>query len=286
MHTTLISTEVLAACLDDWVTLDCRYDLQAESWGRDQYREGHVPGAQHVSLGDDLAGTRTGANGRHPLPSPEVLATLFGRLGIDASRQVVVYDQDSGMYASRLWWSLRWLGHDAVALADGGWAKWVRERRPTTGGDERRPATTFRGSPRPEMLADVTEVGARIGDSTLLLVDARSPERFEGQSEPIDRAAGHIPGAANHPYRSNLSDDGTMRSADSLAARFSDVLQGRDPDQAVVYCGSGVTACHNLLAMEHAGITGARLYPGSWSEWSSDPARPIETGPSRPIPDR
>jgi len=281
MFRTVISTELLHAGLDtDWVIVDCRYDLQNEPWGREQYRVGHIPGAVYASLGEDLAGPRTGHNGRHPIPSVEALAATFGRLGIARDSQVVVYDQDSGSWASRLWWSLRYLGHDAVAMLDGGWAKWTREGRPTTSGEARRSATFFSAEPRPGMRAGVDEVVAALKDPALLLVDARAPERFEGRTEPIDRAAGHIPGAVNHFYQSNLADDGTMLPPEELRERFTRLLQGRDPAQAVMYCGSGVTACHNLIAMEQAGLPGARLYPGSWSEWSSDPARPIEVGPA------
>lgn len=280
-YTTLISTDTLAAHLGEgWVIVDCRYDLQNESWGRDQYRAAHVPGAVYASLGKDLAAPRTGSNGRHPLPSVEALAETFGRLGISRDVQVIAYDQDTGMYASRLWWSLRYLGHDAVAVLDGGWAKWTREGRPTASGDERRPPAIFNAHPRPDMRLGVEEVGAHLGDTSMLLVDARAPERFEGRSEPIDRAAGHIPGAVNHFFKTNLAEDGTMLSPETLRPTFVSLLNGRDSSDAVMYCGSGVTACQNLLAMEHAGIPGARLYVGSWSEWSADPSRPTEKGPT------
>jgi thiosulfate/3-mercaptopyruvate sulfurtransferase len=279
-HRTLISTELLASHLGDgWVIVDCRYDLQNESWGRHEYRAAHVPGAVYASLGEDLAGPRTGQNGRHPLPSVEALADTFGRLGVSKDVQVVAYDQDSGMYAARLWWSLRYLGHDAVAVLDGGWAKWTREGRPTASGDESRTPVTFRPAPRPEMRLSVEEVAGRIGDPAMVLVDARAPERFEGRSEPIDRAAGHIPGALNHFFKTNIGDDGMMRAPEALRRTFADVLKGHAPSDAVMYCGSGVTACQNLLAMEHSGLPGARLYVGSWSEWSADPSRPTEKGP-------
>jgi thiosulfate/3-mercaptopyruvate sulfurtransferase len=279
IHTTLISTDALAANVNgDWAIIDCRYDLLNEPWGREQHGVAHIPGAVYASLSEDLAGPRTGSNGRHPLPSVEALAATFGRFGLTKAAQVIVYDQDSGSWASRLWWSLRYLGHDAVAVLDGGWAKWLREGRPSTAGEERRPATTFHAQPRPEMRAALEEVASRLHDPAMLLVDARAPERFEGRTEPIDRAAGHIPGAANHFFKSSLADDGTMRPAGELKDTFTRLLNGRDASEAVMYCGSGITACHNLLAMEHAGLTGARLFVGSWSEWSSDPARPIATG--------
>lgn len=281
-YNTLISTEVLATHLErGWVIVDCRFDLTSDAWGREQHRTAHIPGAVYASLNDDLAGERTGTNGRHPVPPIESLAATFGRLGIDNRTQVVVYDQDSGLYASRLWWSLRYLGHDRVALLDGGWAKWTREGRPTRSGDETRRTASFAPSPRQELRVRIEDVIATIGDGKTLLVDARGPDRFEGRSETIDTVAGHIPGAENHFYKRNLADDGTMLPPGVLRENFTRLLGGRTPDQTVMYCGSGVSACHNLLAMEHAGLTGAPLYPGSWSEWSSEPARQIETGPAR-----
>lgn len=278
-YTTLVSTADLAAHLHEWAVVDCRFDLQQETWGRQQYADAHVPGAVYADLGEDLAGRRTGRNGRHPLPSVEALAATFGRLGIDRSTQVAVYDQDVGMFASRLWWTLRYLGHDAVAVLDGGWAKWVREGRPVRGGGESRPAAVFAPSPRPQMAVDVTEVARRSGQNAAL-IDARGPERFLGQIEPLDRVAGHIPGATNHYFRWNIGESGTLLPPQQLRDTLSAVLGPHSPEEAIVYCGSGVSACHNLLAMEHAGLRGAKLYVGSWSEWSSDPARPVETGQS------
>jgi thiosulfate/3-mercaptopyruvate sulfurtransferase len=280
-YTTLVSTDVLAAHLEQWAIVDCRFDLQREEAGREEYRAGHIRGAVYASLNDDLSATPTGTNGRHPLPSVNALAAAFGRLGIDRATQVVVYDQDSGLFASRLWWSLKYLGHDAVALLDGGWAKWLREGRPTRRGDESRRPASFVPAPRPELRVGIDEVIARLNDPRTILVDARGPDRFEGRSETIDPVAGHIPGATNHFYKWNLADDGTMLPPHSLRENFARMLGGRAPGEAVMYCGSGVSACHNLLAMEHAGLRGTKLYPGSWSEWSSDPARPIETGPPK-----
>lgn len=281
-HTTLTSTDTLAAHLDgSWAIVDCRYDLKDERWGAEQYRTGHIPGAVYASLSHDLAGTPTGTNGRHPMPTHAAMEATFGRLGIGPDTQVVVYDQDVGMFASRVWWMLRYMGHDAAAVLDGGWAKWIREGRPTRAGEEIRAAAAFIARPRPELRADVADVERRLGDPSVLLVDARAPERFEGRSEPLDRLPGHIPGAVNAFYRSNLTDEGTMAPVETLRKRFDEVLRERRPDDVVMYCGSGVSACHNLLAMEHAGLHGTKLYPGSWSEWSSDPSRPVETGPAR-----
>jgi thiosulfate/3-mercaptopyruvate sulfurtransferase len=278
VFTTLIPTDILASNLDaGWVVVDCRFDLQNEHWGREQYLAGHIPGAVYASLSHDMAGPKTGTNGRHPLPSIDDFSATLGRLGITSGTQVVTYDQDSGMYASRLWWMLRYLGHESVALLDGGFAKWQRETRPTRSGQESRTPATFVPRPRPEMRMTVDEVVAHLGDSQTLLVDARAPERYEGRVEPIDRVPGHIPGAVNHHYKTNAADDSTFLPPQLLRDAFTRLLDGRDPSEAVMYCGSGVTACHNLLAMAHAGLPGARLYAGSWSEWSADPERPVET---------
>lgn len=281
MFTTLISTETLAAHLDgSWVIVDCRYDLRNHSGGGDQYRAGHIPGAVYASLSDDLAAPPSGENGRHPLPCAEDMEATFGRLGIASGTQVVIYDQDAGMYASRMWWMLRYMGHDAAAVVDGGWAKWVREGRAVRTGEETRPAAVFTGRRRKELRVRVEDVEAALGDPSLLLVDARAPERFEGTNEPLDRTPGHIPGAVNYFYKRNVTDEGVMLPPERLLEQFDEVLGNRTADQVVMYCGSGVTACQNLLAMEHAGLRGSKLYAGSWSEWSSDPRRRVETGPS------
>ena len=279
MFRTLISTQDLASQRDDsWAIVDCRYDLRDVTWGALQYRQGHIPGAVYAGLSRDLSSRPTGTNGRHPLPCVEDMEATFGRLGIGNGTQVIAYDQDSGMFASRLWWMLRYLGHDAVAVLDGGWAKWASEGRSVTSGEEHRPPAVFTGHRRKELRVLADQVKAIVSDRSLLLVDARSPERFEGKVEPIDRIAGHVPGAINHPHTRNVADSGVLLPVETLRKQFAETLDGRSADQVVVYCGSGVTACHNLLAMEHAGLEGAKLYPGSWSEWSADPARPVETG--------
>ena len=277
---TLVSTDTLAAHLGEWAVVDCRFDLANESWGREQYAAAHVPGAVYASLNDDLSGPRTGGNGRHPMPSDDALIALLERLGIGNGTQVVAYDQDAGSYASRLWWLLRYAGHTAAAVLDGGFAKWTAEGRPVTSGQETRAHARFRASFKRNLVLSLDEVQRRRGDGRTLLVDARAAERFEGRSETIDKVAGHIPGARNRFFRDNLAPDGTMLDAGALRTAFAGVFEGRNPTETVMYCGSGVTACHNLLAMAHAGLDGSALYTGSWSEWSSDPARPIETGPA------
>ena len=271
--TTLISTDHLAEQLgaERVVTVDCRSDLADVGLGRRAYEAAHIPGAVYADVNADLAGKLTGANGRHPLPDPDAFIATLGTLGISNDTQVIAYDQDVGMYASRLWWMLRWMGHDAVAVLDGGIAKWSAEGRRTTSGIETNPTRAFRGVPNDAMVASVADVRAG-----LPLLDARAPERYRGDVEPIDRVAGHIPGARNHFYKMNLGGDGAFKSPEELRVLLTQSLGDTSPEAVVCYCGSGVTACHNLLALEHAGLRGARLYPGSWSEWSSDPSRPVE----------
>ena len=279
MHTTLISTETLAEHLTDplWLIADCRYNLSDELWGRAQYETSHIPGAVFVDVAHDLAAARSGTNGRHPLPSPDTMAATFARLGISDTAQVVAYDQEAGPFASRLWWMLRYMGHDAVAVLDGGFAKWAREGRPVRRGraETRHPAT-FSPGVRGRMRVTVDETLAGLGDRSMLLIDSRSPERYAGKPDPLDTIYGHIPGARNRYYRHNVSEAGTLRPASELRKEFERVLNGRPATDAVLYCGSGITACHNVLVMEHAGLHGARLFAGSWSEWESDPQRPIE----------
>ena len=278
MFTTLIDTETLAAHIADpaFTIVDCRYDLRDESWGEREYAAQHIPGAVVASLDRDLSGVKTGLNGRHPLPDPTSLARTFGRLGIADEVQVVAYDQDNGSFASRLWWLLRWLGHDAVAVVDGGFAKWLAEHRPVHAGVETRPSRDFRGTPRAGWIVNADDVSALIGRDDWRLHDARAPERYRGEIEPIDKVQGHIPGAVNYWFQGNVNEAGVFRSTEDLRAQLGGSLGSVSPDRVICYCGSGVTACHNLLALEHISLPGARLYPGSWSEWSSDPARPIE----------
>jgi len=281
MFTTLIATSELSGNLgrSDLVICDVRHDLvQQDAWGEAEYAKAHVPGAQFVHVDRELSGAKTGSNGRHPLPTPEAAAALFSRLGIDATKQVVAYDQGNGMYAARLWWMLRWLGHDAVAVLDGGFAKWSKEGRALTA-DVTEPHPASFGIHRVTPTVNASGVRASVHRHTLFLIDARSPERFRGEVEPFGPVAGHIPGAHNRPFALNVEADGTFKHAAFLRAEFTALLDGASHETVVHSCGSGISACHNILAMEIAGLPGTRLYPGSWSEWSADPALPVERGP-------
>ena len=275
---TLIDTENLAAHLADarWIVIDCRFQLSDPAWGEKEYRTSHIPGAVYAHLNDDLSAPLTGTNGRHPLPEPGALIQTLIRLGVQSGMQVVAYDADNGMFASRLWWLLKWIGHDEAAVLDGGFRKWTAERRQVASGIDVRPAGLLTGTVRADMTADAGDVARIVGMRDRLLLDARAPERYRGDLEPIDRVPGHIPGAVNHFFQDNVDERGVFRSPAELRERLSRALGSTPPDHVVCYCGSGVTACQNLLAMEIAGLPGARLYGGSWSEWSSDPAKPVE----------
>jgi thiosulfate/3-mercaptopyruvate sulfurtransferase len=269
---TLVSTEDLAAHTE-WRVFDCRHDLANPALGEQQFAEGHIPGALFAHLDRDLSGVKTGANGRHPLPEPKTFVHWVGKQGLLLSDQVVCYDGGSGSMASRLWWMLRWVGHETVALLDGGFAKWQKEGRPVTADVQTVTAVAYPGRAKTSMVAYLSHVEKKLKKAALL--DARAPARYRGEQEPIDPVAGRIPGAKNRFNHDNLTPDGTFKSPAVLRAEYEAVLAGRNPGDVINYCGSGVAACHNALAMEIAGLTGSRVYPGSWSEWSTDPARPI-----------
>jgi len=277
--TALVNTEILARRLDDpdWVVFDCRHDLTNPARGRVGYTASHIPGARFLHLDDDLSARKTGTNGRHPLPDPDVLKEKLGRAGVDSRKQVVAYDAQGGMVAARLWWLLRSLGHLPVAVLDGGWNQWVAEGRPQSAEIPSPQPASFFGKPGSNWV-NANFVGARLDDEGVVLLDARAPDRFRGQNETLDRVGGRIPGARNRYFRDNLDPNGRFKSPEELEQEFRAVLGANDPQEVVNYCGSGVSACHNLLAMEVAGLRGARLYPGSWSEWSADPSRPVESG--------
>lgn len=277
--TTLVSCEQLAQHLDDphWIIFDCRFTLTDPGAGRRTYSVSHIPGARYADLNEDLSGAITATSGRHPLPEPAVLAEKLGRWGVDAQRQVVVYDDSFGSMAVRMWWLLRWLGHDAVALLDGGLPIWKREGRPLTAELPQITPVEFHARPDDSMWVDAGRV-EHARQQGELLVDARGEERFIGLVEPLDKVAGHIPGSLNRPFEDNLDMGGTFLGAEELRESFAELLHGAPPDKSLHLCGSGITACHNLLAMEIAGLPGGKLYPGSWSEWITDPSHPVTTG--------
>jgi len=270
-HHTLID---FAALRPEMLLVDVSFDLADPAAGERAYAAGHLPGAHYLHLDRDLSGAKTGPDGRfrgrHPLPERDALAARLRALGLRRGQQVVAYDAQGGMYAARLWWLLRWLGHAEVAVLDGGKQGPLGSELPTV-----QPGDFEAGAPLVATLgADALQ--ARLGQ--LRLIDARAPERFRGEVEPLDAKAGHIPGALNRLFKLNLAADGRFKPAAELRAEFDALLGLATPAEVVHQCGSGVTACHNLLAMEHAGLGGALLYPGSWSEWSSDPLRPVAIG--------
>ena len=273
---TLVSAAELEKNLAHWRVFDCRHDLAKPALGEQQYRESHIPGALFAHLERDLSGKKTGKNGRHPLPEPVEFEKWLEKTGLAPKDQVVCYDGGNGSMAARLWWMLRWIGHDKVAVLDGGFAKWTKEGRPVTIDVPLFTPLNYPIKPRKEMTADVAALEKNLGRQFLL--DARAPARYRGEQEPIDPVAGRIPGAKNRFNSDNLSAAGTFKSPAELKKDFAAVLGRTSPSEVIHYCGSGVSACHNLLAMEIAGLKGGKLYAGSWSEWSADPKRPQERG--------
>jgi thiosulfate/3-mercaptopyruvate sulfurtransferase len=279
LFSTVISSQELALRLGEpeLRIVDCRASLQDVTKGRAAFVEAHLPGATFADLLDDLSGPIVpGQTGRHPLPSVEAFVAKVRGWGISAASQVVVYDDAGGAFAARLWWMLRWLGHDAVAVLDGGLPAWVAEGRPLTDAVAQVAPGDFTPQPRRELLVTARELETP-QSLPRKLFDARAPERFRGDVEPIDPVAGHIPGAINLPFAENLKD-GRFRPPAELRARFATALDDTSPEEAIVYCGSGVTACHDILAFAHAGLPLPRLYAGSWSEWITDPTRPTGEG--------
>lgn len=279
---TLVEPAHLHAHLNDrtWTVIDCRFDLARPEAGREAYRRGHIPNAHYAHLDEDLSSPITPATGRHPLPDPQKLAVQLNRWGIGPSTQVVAYDDANGAFAARLWWLLRWLGHRKVAVLNGGFKAWETAGFPV---DAQIPTAAATSSapprkPEPGLWLTTDEIRRGLADRSILLVDARPADRFAGQNEVIDPVAGHIPGAVNHPFPSNLDGSQRFLPAERLRANWTKTLGAVPASNAVLMCGSGVTACHNVLALEIAGLKGARLYAGSWSEWIRDPARPVTTG--------
>jgi thiosulfate/3-mercaptopyruvate sulfurtransferase len=282
----LLATQVPPApkrAAPDLVLIDCRFDLLNPDAGRNAYLQAHIPGARYADLNRDLSAPVGPHTGRHPLPAPRIFAARMAEFGIGKHTQAVAYDEANGSFAARLWWMLRWLGHEAVAVLDGGYKAWT-----VAGGELQSGDIAGQAAPRgreplpldPNSTAVLTTAGLEraLRDPNALLVDARGRERYAGQTEPIDSVAGHIPGALNHPFTANLDADGRFLPADELERRWRQLLAGKRPEHLIAMCGSGVTACHNLLSLEIAGLGGARLYAGSWSEWIRDPRRPIARG--------
>ena len=278
MYTTYISTAELAPHLPDphWVVIDCRFALDDMERGRRRYQKRHIPQALYAHLDKDLSGPVVPQKtGRHPLPDPDKFSQTCSRWGIDDKVQVVAYDDNIGAFAARLWWMLRWLGHQQVAVLDGGWQHWQSENRPSSVEIPQRPLRTFLPQLRSHLQINAEEVLQILEDPTYRLLDARTADRFRGENETIDPVAGHIPHALSAPYLENAGPDGKVLPADALQKRFHALLGPVLPEQTICYCGSGVTACHNLLAMAHAGMAEGKLYAGSWSEWITDPTRPV-----------
>ncbi len=280
VFSTIISNTELSKHLQnpDWAIIDCRFALSEPEKGRQGYLQGHIPGAVYAHLNDDLSSPIIpGKTGRHPLPSIEKATERFSTWGIDKHVQVVVYDDwpINGANATRLWWMLRWLGHESVAVLDGSWKHWVKDGFPQNIGEEYRQRRSFLPLPNPAMQVDILDVEKIRKDSTSRLFDSRGADRYHGENETIDPVAGHIPGALSAPFIENFNEEGLILSPEQLRTRFLKLLNGVPMEKAVFYCGSGVTAATNILATVHAGMNGARIFPGSWSEWIADPSRPI-----------
>jgi thiosulfate/3-mercaptopyruvate sulfurtransferase len=283
--TTLIDAAALRALLGkpDSFTIDCRFDLMNPEAGHRAYLQGHIPGSCYADLNRDLSAPITRSSGRHPLPAAADFAATLERLGVGRDTQVIAYDDSSGAFAARAWWLLRWVGHQAVAVLDGGIKAWIGSGGALESGEAKPRPSAMAGmgrSPPVDAAAviETAEVEARLADPSFLLIDARAPERYTGAVEPIDAVAGHIAGAVNQPFSANLAADGRFLPAQALRQLWEKRLGGRSLTDVAAMCGSGVTACHNLLSLEVAGFSGAKLYAGSWSEWIRDPHRPIARG--------
>jgi len=277
----LISIEALRDHLDDpeWIVADCRFNLMRPETGREAYRAGHIRGAFYADLNHDLASQPSPAGGgRHPLPDEDSLRMLFGAWGVDGDKTVVAYDDAGGAIAARLWWLLRWMGHEQSGVLDGGLTAWQAAGLPLARDEPKRCEARYEGRSGHMPVVDARQVAKGLMQNSLVLIDARSAERFTGQKEPLDRVAGHVPGAINAPFQENLNADQLFRSAKELEVYYRERLGDHPVGAAACMCGSGVTACHTLLALEVAGLSGAGLYSGSWSDWGSSPERPVATG--------
>lgn len=280
-YTTLVSTNVLADHLDDpdWIVFDCRFTLTAPESGRENYLQEHIKGARYAHLDKDLSSPITSTTGRHPLPDKDKFVQWLRDNGVKNSSQVVVYDESFGAVAGRLWWLLKWAGHDAVALLDGCYPKWCREGNKTSHELPEVVTSDFQAHFRDDLIVTADDLLRSINNKEkIVLIDSRAEERFSGEIEMLDKVAGHIPGAVNFPYDDNLDMGGDFLPTDELKEQFNVLMKGNIPENVIHMCGSGVTACHNMIAMEAAGLAGSKLYVGSWSEWITEPDRPIALG--------
>lgn len=280
-YKTLVSVKELADNLEnpDWVIVDCRFTLADPEWGRKTYQKEHIAGAVYADLDDDLSGpVIPGKTSRHPLPEINEFAEKLSAWGIDEQAQVVVYDDQAGGIAGRLWWMLQWLGHEAAAVLDGGYPEWKSENKATQDGVEIRTPRSFVPKVNDALLVDAADVIAVGKSKDKLLIDSRAPIRFSGEREPLDPVGGHIPGAINAHYMKNIDEDGRFFAPEKMRERFANILGDTPAEEVVFYCGSGVTAAHNILSVAHAGLGMPKMYAGSWSEWITDPDRPVVTG--------
>jgi thiosulfate/3-mercaptopyruvate sulfurtransferase len=281
-YNTLISASDLAQHVNDrdWIIVDCRHDLTNPNAGRSAYTAGHIPNAQFVHVDLDLSGSKTGPNGefrgRHPLPARDAFIETLRKLGVSHTSQVIAYDAQGGMFAARLWWMLRWVGHQTVAVLDGGLPAWTAIRERLSIAPTSKLRGTIAAAPSLGPTVDAAAIAANLTMPSRIVVDARAPDRFRGENETLDPVGGHIPGAKNRFFKDNLQTNGQFKSIEQLRAEWEMVVTS--PEKSIMHCGSGVTACHNLLALEVAGMPGAALYPGSWSEWCSDPSRLVAKG--------
>ncbi|WP_455221031.1 sulfurtransferase [Kaarinaea lacus] len=278
-YSSIISADLLQQHLNDanWRIVDCRFNLKAPDEGMSLYKMEHIPNAIYAHLDHDLSAPVSDTSGRHPLPDVETFKLKLGAWGIDTSKQVVVYDDAAGSYAARLWWMLRWLGHKSVAVLDGGFTLWKQQGLPTTNAIPHIEPATFVGQPNMDMLINSNALQEGLSKASICLIDVRDPQRYSGLEEPIDKVAGHIPGSINLPWKTNIADTGMYQSKAQLYDQYQKLLQDAAGKNVVFMCGSGVTACHSLVALEYIGISGAKLYPGSWSEWITDNSRPVAT---------
>ncbi len=275
MYTTLIDSASLLEKYEnsDLLIFDTRYNLADKNAGKEAYLQGHIPGAVYIDLHDDLSRPPATNKGRHPLPTFEAMNTLFSEIGVQSGVQVIIYDDIFGAFAARLWWMLKHMQHEDVAVLNGGWQAWLDADGPVSSDNEIRTQSSFSQIPIAQDVIDIEHV-----EEASLLIDSREPARYSGETEPIDKAAGHIPNALNRFWKNNIVENGCFKEKSILRKEFEELLGNTPPEESVFYCGSGVTACHNLLAAVHAGLKLPKLYAGSWSEWSSSPEKPVATG--------